>query len=125
MGKDKYYSEVSRRFKSGELMERDSINFPDSLKFYTPNKRVVYGGGGIMPDVFIPLDTTLNSDLNRDLVRKGVYNEFVLTYLDRNRKKLIKAYPDMSSFKTNFKIETELKGKFMDFAKKKEVERDE
>jgi len=124
-GKDKYYSEISRRFKSGELMERDSINFPDSLKFFTPNKRIVYGGGGIMPDIFIPLDTTLNSELNRNLIRKGVYNEFILTYLDKNRKKLAKAYPDMSTFKANFKVDEELKEKFFDFAEKKEVERDE
>lgn len=124
-GKDKYYGEINRRFKSGELMVKDSIDFPDSLKFYTPNNRVVYGGGGIMPDIFIPLDTTLSSALNSNLIRRGVYNEFILTHLDRNRKKMSKLYPTLERFKADFKFEGELKEKFFEFAAKKNVEKDE
>lgn len=124
-GKENYYKEISRRFTSGELMERDSIDFPDSLKFYTPKKRIVYGGGGIMPDIFIPLDTTLNSDLNRNLIRRGVYNEFVLTHLNRNRKKLLKAYPSFEVFKSNFKLDEKLMQDFFDYAEKKKVKKNE
>ena len=124
-GKDNYYKEISRRLVSGELMEKDSIDFPDSLKFYTPNKRIVYGGGGIMPDIFIPLDTSLNSDLNRNLIRRGVYNEFILTHLDKNRKKLLKQYPTFPSFKKDFQLDEELLDKFFAYAKKKDVKKDE
>jgi len=121
-GKDVYYKEISRRYNAGELVDRDSIDFPDSLKFYTPNGRMVYGGGGIMPDIFIPLDTSLNTDLNRSLMRRGVYNEFTLTYLDKNRKKLNKEYESLSSFKSNFDINEEFIDKFSSFAEKKNVE---
>ncbi|MFB1021191.1 MAG: S41 family peptidase [Vicingaceae bacterium] len=124
-GKDKYYKELSRRYESGELMERDSIDFPDSLTFYTPNGRKVYGGGGIMPDIFVPLDTTLNSELNRNLIRRGVYNEFVLNYLNKNRKEMTATYPSFSSFKSDFKLDDELLDKFFSFAKKKKVKESE
>lgn len=124
-GKDNYYKEVSRRYTSGELMEKDSIDFPDSLKYYTPNKRVVYGGGGIMPDIFIPLDTSLNSDLNKNLIRRGVYNEFLLTYLNKNRKKLLKEFPTFKAFQENFVLTEDFKNEFFDYAEKKKVKRNE
>lgn len=121
-GKDAYYKEMSRRYDAGELVDRDSINFPDSLKFYTPNGRLVYGGGGIMPDIFIPLDTNLNTDLNRALIRRGVYNEFTLTYLDKNRKKLLKEYTDLDQFKKNFQIDEEVIEELSSFSNKKNVD---
>ena len=121
-GKDVYYKEINRRYKEGELVAKDSIDFPDSLKFSTPNGRTVYGGGGIMPDIFIPLDTALNTDLNRALIRRGVYNEFVLTYLDKNRKKMLKAYPELSNFKQDYTITDDFIADFADFAEKKNVE---
>jgi len=124
-GKDKYYREVSRRFKNGELMEKDSIDFPDSLKFYTPNKRIVYGGGGIMPDIFIPLDTSINSDLNRNLIRKGLYNQFTLSYIDKNRKSMQDAYPTFEDFKSGFKLNEDVINEFFEFAAKNKVEKSE
>lgn len=125
-GKEDYYREINRRFENGELTDKDSIDFPDSLKYYTPKKRVVYGGGGIMPDIFIPLDTSNNSELNRKLIRKGVYNEFILTYLDKNRKKLKKTYPTFQSFKQSFKIEPTFIDDFFEFAdKKKKVKKND
>lgn len=124
-GKENYYKELNRRYTSGELMEKDSIDFPDSLKFYTPNKRVVYGGGGIMPDIFIPLDTSLNSDLNKSLIRRGVYNEFVLNYLNKNRKTLNNQYPNFETFKTSFVLDEKLMDDFFSFAKKKKVKKNE
>lgn len=72
-GAEEYYSDVLNRYEHGELMHKDSIHFPDSLKYNTlVNERTVYGGGGIMPDFFIPLDTTQGSDYWSNLIRKGV-----------------------------------------------------
>jgi carboxyl-terminal processing protease len=121
-GKDQYYKEISRRFDHGELLDADSIEFPDSLKFKTPNGRVVYGGGGIMPDIFIPLDTSLNSPLNSSLVRRGVYNEFILTFLDKERKDLTKKYPKIEDFKKGFEIDEALIDSFREHAEKKNVD---
>ena len=106
-------------------MEKDSINFPDSLTYYTPNKRVVYGGGGIMPDIFIPLDTALNTELNRNLIRRGAYNQFVLNYLNRNREELKIKYTSFQSFKTGFALDDQLMDEFFIFAKKKKVKIEE
>lgn len=124
-GKDNYYKEMGRRYDHGELVTKDSINFPDSLKFLTPRNRVVYGGGGIMPDVFIPIDTTLNSDLNRNLIRKGIYNEFTLSYLDKNRKKLKKLYPNIESFKAGFELSEDFLADFFKYAEKNKIEKNE
>lgn len=89
-----YNKDLIERYNHGELMHEDSIAFPDSLRFETLNlKRSVYGGGGIMPDIFIPLDTTKYTDYHRNIVAKGVLNKFVLAYLDKERKKLSRTYP--------------------------------
>ncbi len=85
-GVDKYYQDFATRYKHGEMENSDSIKFPDSLKFHTSKGRTVYGGGGIMPDVFIPLDTTAVTDYYLDIRRKNVLNLFVGDYVDKNRK---------------------------------------
>jgi carboxyl-terminal processing protease len=81
----------------------DSINFPDSLKFNTLiNERQVYGGGGIMPDIFVPVDTSEYSDYYRDLVNKNVITQFSLDYVDNNRKKITRQYSTFEEFRDNF-----------------------
>lgn len=88
-----YDKDFIERYNRGELMHEDSISFPDSLKYFTlEKKRPVYGGGGIMPDLFVPLDTTKYSKYHRDLAAKNVLNNFVLNYLDKNRSTLEKKY---------------------------------
>ena len=88
-----YDKDFIERYNRGELMHEDSISFPDSLKYFTlEKKRPVYGGGGIMPDLFVPLDTTKYSKYHRDLAAKNVLNNFVLNYLDKNRSALEKKY---------------------------------
>ena len=88
-----YDKDFLERYNRGELMHEDSISFPDSLKYFTLEKRrPVYGGGGIMPDLFVPLDTTKYSKYHRDLAAKNVLNNFVLNYLDKNRNALEKKY---------------------------------
>jgi carboxyl-terminal processing protease len=124
-GTDEYFSEIVNRFQHGELIHADSIKLPDSLRYYTQNKRVVYGGGGIMPDMFIPLDTTFISKYYTDIFRKGLLNDFILQYVENHRKDLLVAFPDVKSFKAGFKDEGKLMGEFIDFAASKEVPRDE
>jgi carboxyl-terminal processing protease len=124
-GIDKYYEDFSIRMKHGELIHPDSIKFPDSLKFYTSKKRVVYGGGGIMPDVFIPWDSTPISDYYLDLRRKNVVNTYVGDYVDKSRKTLKTTYPEFSLFDKNFQIDDAFMADFFIYAEKEGVKKDE
>lgn len=121
--KQEYYRETFNRFEHGELMHPDSVNLPDSLKYFTPNERVVYGGGGIMPDIFIPLDTSQNSDYLREISRKGIMNEFALTYVDDNRDWLRSNFSDVGEFKVGFDINDVL-DEFHQFVDDEGVEKD-
>ncbi len=122
-GVEEYYKDLKNRLDKGELVDAKTIEFPDSLKYYTPNGRVVHGGGGIMPDVFVPLDSTRFSDYYSDLVRKGIFNTFTMNYLDKNRKKLQDEYPDFELFKDKFEVTDEIFDNFLALALEKEVER--
>lgn len=106
-GSEEYYKDFMSRMESGELMHPDSITFPDSLKYKTKGGRTVYGGGGIMPDIFIPFDSTRYNQLFTSLIRKGVINGFVNEYLDDNRKFLQKKFPDFKKFNSDFKFTDE------------------
>ena len=87
-----YDNDMMERLNSGELMSADSIHFPDSLKYTTKGGRIVYGGGGIMPDVYVPLDTTIYTRLYRELAAKSCIIQATLRYLEKYRKPLIKQY---------------------------------
>ena len=88
--KNDYNNDLLERYQNGEFSEADSIHFTDSLKFVTPGGNIVYGGGGIMPDIFVPLDTTGYSKYYAETVRKGVLYNFAFEYVDKNRESLIK-----------------------------------
>jgi carboxyl-terminal processing protease len=104
-GYEKYMENFYKRFTDGELMSADSIHLPDSLKFKTmANKRLVYGGGGIMPDVFVSADTAYNSPYVNKLYAKNVLNSFTLEYFDKNRAILTSQYKTFADFKTKFKF---------------------
>ncbi len=118
-----YYKDLNRRLESGELVDAKSIEFPDSLKYYTPNGRVVHGGGGIMPDIFTPIDSTRFSDYYAELVRKGIFNTFTLNYLDKNRRNLQKNFPTVESFRDNFVVDDQIFGEFLALATEKNVVR--
>ncbi len=120
-GYDEYYDDLAIRLKSGELTNPDSINFPDSLKYYTPNHRVVYGGGGIMPDEFVPWDSTKYTDFYVDLLSKGVFNDFVLDYMDRDRKYLKKKYPSFARFNHYFTVDEPIIERFLSFSEEMEI----
>lgn len=102
-GYDKYIENFNNRFSHGEMISADSVHFPDSLKFTTLiRKRTVYGGGGIMPDVFIAADTSNYSAYYGLLSRRGIISSFILEYADRNRNKIISGYSDFDDFNKNF-----------------------
>jgi carboxyl-terminal processing protease len=124
-GTEKYYKELTERYRHGELINQDSIKFPDSLKYYTPAKRVVYGGGGIMPDIFMPLDTTRFSDYYTDLLRKNIINQYVMEYLDGKRENLKKKYPSIEDFHKNFNIDDNFMNDFIAYGEKEGVKKDE
>lgn len=102
---DSYRSDIVDRYNSGELMSADSVHFADSLLYHTIKlNRPVYGGGGIMPDRFVALDTTFYTPYYRDLVAKGILNRFCVNYVDENRKSLMKEYKDEDGFLANFQV---------------------
>lgn len=107
-GYDKYMESFLERYYSGELLTSDKIQFPDSLQAKTLiNGRTVYGGGGIMPDLFIAADTSNYSDYYRNLVRQGVVTQFTLGYADSNRERLKKAYGSFDEFRNKFSFSQE------------------
>ena len=124
-GVEDYYADLTNRFKHGEFVTADSIRFPDSIRYFTPSKRVVYGGGGIMPDIFIPMDTTTSSKYYNDLWRKGVFNDFTMDYLEKNRKSLKTDYPDLLTYRSNFNVDESLMQQFVEYAGTKGVAADE
>lgn len=95
-----------QRYNSGELTSADSIHFPDSLKTYTKRLgRPVYGGGGIMPDYFVPLDTLKYTKYHRALAAKGSIVQASLKYLDANRENITKEYKDINDFDNRFEVD--------------------
>jgi carboxyl-terminal processing protease len=104
-GYEKYMESFYKRFTDGELMSADSIRLPDSLKFKTlVNKRIVYGGGGIMPDVFVSVDTSSNSPYVNKLSAKDVLRSFALEFYDKNRTSLNSQYKAFNDFRDKFEF---------------------
>lgn len=103
--KKDYAEDMMHRLKSGELMSADSVHFADSLKFYTLKQhRLVYGGGGIMPDEFVPLDTMKYTPFHRQLAAKSVLITQNLRYVDKHRKALKKEYASFDDFRQRFEV---------------------
>lgn len=116
---DEYYHELSDRYLHGEYSEKDSIKFDDSLKYITPGGKIVYGGGGIMPDVFVPIDTTGVTNYLVDVRNRGLIYRFSLRFTDDHRKEL-------QNFSTIDQIDAYLNQKktlneFVKFAEKNNV----
>lgn len=100
-----YEKDLDNRFKNGELYSADSIHLNDSLKYQTlRRKRAVYGGGGIMPDYFVPLDTTQFSRYNRELAAKRIIVNANIQYMDKHRKELKKKYPTFAEFNKKYQV---------------------
>lgn len=104
-GYNMYIESFTKRFNNGELLSADSIKMPDSLRFTTlVNKRAVYGGGGIMPDVFVSIDTSYSTPYFSRLLTKSVFNTFTLEYYDQNRNSLMAKYKNFKEYQENFEI---------------------
>lgn len=123
--REDYDKDIIDRYNHGELQSADSIHFADSLKHTTLRlHRTVYGGGGIMPDVFVPLDTTQYTDYHRRLVAKGIIPQFALRYVDKNRADLKAQYPDAQKFIKEFTVTDEMLNNLVDAGKAEKVDFD-
>lgn len=121
-----YADDLMQRYNKGELMSADSIHFPDSLKMTTKRlKRVVYGGGGIMPDYFVPLDTNRYTKYHRELLRRGSILQASLRYLDNNRELLQRNYPTLEVFREKFEVDADLINQLREQAARDSVKTEE
>lgn len=114
-GADDYRLDYQKRYSHGEMVYADSISFADSLKYYTNNNRVVYGGGGIMPDIFVPMDTTRASDYYINLRSKNLFNEFSINWTETHREEFLKKCPTFEDFNKAWESLNLLK-EFQDYA---------
>lgn len=116
-GLEAYYSEEYDRYENGEMMHQDSIHFADSLKFKTVSGRFVYGGGGIMPDIFIPVDTSYRSSYLNKVFYKGLVNDFSFSYADKHRASFA-SYKTNADYVKNYTPPQSLLNEFVEFAAK-------
>ena len=125
-GSEEYFKEMTKRLEHGEYYHADSIHFPDSLKYFTLNNhRTVYGGGGIMPDIFMPADTTYSTKLLTNLIRKNVFNSYCIDYVLANREKIDLEYTDFAKFNTKFTVDDVMIEEFKKMAEQKGVKWDD
>jgi carboxyl-terminal processing protease len=117
-----YDLDIINRYNHGELTNADSIHFPKSQKYSTLRlHRTVYGGGGIMPDYFIPLDTTRYTKFHRDLIAKGTLINTTLKYIDKNRKSIKKHYPTFDKYLASYEVPQTLIDELVSNAAKEKV----
>ena len=115
--KSQYYSEEYDRYEHGELLNADSIKLDKTKKYTTPEGKIVYGGGGIMPDVFVPLDTAKNNTFVNKVFYTGAINTFAFEYADKNRAKL-NAYQNAKNYIAQFEISTKILEEFYTYCDK-------
>lgn len=120
-GIDAYRHESLTRYDNGELYNMDSVKLVDSLKFVTPKGKIVYGGGGIMPDIFVPLDTAGRSMWLYDILAQNIINDISFTYADKHRETLKETY-NPKSFAIDFEISEQLFDDLLALANSKEIE---
>ena len=121
-GYEAYERDQLVRFEQGEFFSADSIKFNDSLKYQTKKGRTVYGGGGIMPDYFVPLDTTMNSAYVNKLFSSDTSREYLLDYVSKNKSKFSKI--SVEDYYKNFKVSDVMLSDLVAFGKKNKVEFD-
>lgn len=123
-GIDGYRNEYLERVDRGELFNKDSIQILDSIAYKTIiNKRTVYGGGGIIPDVFIPVDTSSNYAYYNHLVRISIVNQYIIDYMDKNRKDILAKYPNFENFNSAYKVSDQMLEEIWSQGDKKGIER--
>jgi carboxyl-terminal processing protease len=121
-----YRNDYIKRFEDGEMFNKDSISFADSLMMQTlVTKRKVYAGGGIMPDIFIPMDTSMYYRYFNNLVRKNVLFPFVVGFIDKNRDGLKSRYKSVADFKANFQVALTTMDELVKAGEKEGIKRDD
>jgi carboxyl-terminal processing protease len=121
-----YRNDYTKRYEKGELFSKDSISFPDSLMMRTlVTKRKVYAGGGIMPDIFIPMDTSMYYRYFNNLIRKNVLFPYVVGYVDKNRDQIKTSYKSFNEFSTGFKVNNEMLNDLVAAGEKDSIKRDD
>lgn len=121
--RDAYYMQTLERYQRGESFSKDSIHFPDSLKYQTlVTHRTVFGGGGIMPDIFVPQDTSSYTPYYGQLLRRGIVQEYVNALTDENRVKWGRKYGNFSEFEREFYVSDKMFDGLVDFASKRGIE---
>ena len=124
--KKAYEKELLDRANEGEYYCLDSIQFNDTLRYATRlNGRTIYGGGGVMPDVYVPVDTSEYSTYYRDLSAKGIINQYAIKYVDKNRKSLNKQFKTVNDFDNGFIVSDEMMRDFIAMGEKDSVKYDE
>jgi carboxyl-terminal processing protease len=120
---ESYNKDLINRYNRGEMLSADSIHFPDSLKYSTlAEHRTVYGGGGIMPDYFVPMDTANSSLIHREIIGRGVLYKFSLNHVDENRAAYKQRYTDFSTFNKNFIVTDKMVEDLLNLYKKEKAE---
>tara|TARA_R110000787_G_scaffold43892_2_gene107530 strand:- start:120596 stop:122200 length:1605 start_codon:yes stop_codon:yes gene_type:complete len=114
-GNDVYYNDYEKRYSNGEMVSVDSIKVADSLRFVTPKGKVVYGGGGIIPDVFVPKDTSLENETLEYISRSGFASYFVFEYLEKNRAQFLDIA--LEDFVANYEVDEDLLNNFIDYSR--------
>jgi carboxyl-terminal processing protease len=120
---ESYYEEYYHRYLNGEMQSKDSIHFDDSLKYTTPKGKIVYGGGGIMPDIFVPIITDTIHTYYNVLANKGLIFQFAFDYTDNNRTWLSK-FKDFDSYNKGFNMDDSTFDELVNYAKEKGIEQD-
>ena len=124
--KKAYEKQLLDRANEGEYYSLDSIQFNDSLRYTTRlNGRTIYGGGGVMPDVYVPIDTTEYSTYYRDMTAKGIINQFAIQYVDKHRKSIAKQYKTVKDFDRGFTVSDEMMRDFIAMGENDSVKYDE
>ncbi len=114
-GNEAYYSDYEKRYTNGEMISSDSIKVVDSLRFVTPKGKIVYGGGGIIPDVFIAKDTSVENETLEYITRSGFISYFIFEYLEKNRSLFEEI--SLQNFINNYFVDEILSKEFMDYSR--------
>jgi carboxyl-terminal processing protease len=112
-----YMNDLNKRYENGEFDSQDSIKFADSLKFKTPKGKIVYGGGGIMPDIYVPLHADKGLDYYNQVANRALTYQFAFDYTDRNRKSFA-IFKNADEFIAKYSISNALLNEFTDYAAK-------
>jgi carboxyl-terminal processing protease len=121
-----YRKDYEKRMMSGEMFNADSITFSDSITYKTLlNGRSVHGGGGVMPDIFIPMDTSVHYSYINRLRRNNIVYNFALDYIDKNRDEIKSKYPDFKNFETKYEISDKMISEIVENGEKDGIEKNE